>query len=139
MFTELFDSPADPVCMAAGLSPATQATLKLNPLNVSFIILYKLIKFQQLIFSCLTMDYFSVFQRTLFDCMYFFIYLSLCLTFASPGESVYSNTKLIGLVKFIEYFAIFLSLHLASPDKYLNSENNLRKAFEWNICSFSFL
>lgn len=31
MFTELFDSPADPVCMAAGLSPATQATLKISP------------------------------------------------------------------------------------------------------------
>lgn len=33
MFTELFDSPADPVCMAAGLSPATQATLKISPLK----------------------------------------------------------------------------------------------------------
>lgn len=31
MFTELFDSPADPVCMAAGLSPGTQATLKISP------------------------------------------------------------------------------------------------------------
>lgn len=33
MFTELFDSPADPVCMAAGLSPATQVTLKISPLK----------------------------------------------------------------------------------------------------------
>lgn len=28
MFTELFDSPADPVCMAAGLSPAKTGNAK---------------------------------------------------------------------------------------------------------------